>query len=287
LSVTRNRDDAVTGANTQSNEYLDANGNWVWKIQISNSTPVPAGSAALAAELGFTASGVPANETAALKGASNLSTAPGDDFYIPQSGTQIFGWEPASSGIQTNCAAGCTVTGNANQVFTSLGSDAYTTVGPHDFIQIITRGPSAGLGGQLSSTMTVSGAYGGNGRISEISTSTDHYDIFSNVFVRTAVPGDASMNGVTDDGDFARILVNWGATNATWYDANFNNHTDKVVNDGDFNILLSNFNRVGVIGNGTGAALSAALPEPSAAVLIVLALALACGRHCRFSDRRN
>jgi hypothetical protein len=95
------------------------------------------------------------------------------------------------------------------------------------------------------------------------------------------------MNGVTDDGDFNIFLTNFGKRNAKWFEANFNNHNDDVVDDGDMGILLSNFNSGGVIGNGAGLSPSAALPEPLAAVLIVLALALGCGRHCRCSDRRN
>jgi hypothetical protein len=240
---------------------------------------MPTGSTPLAAELGFTAS------QTALKGASQINATGNFDTVNP--GTQIFGWENAGTGtngkpegVQSNCAAGCTedTPGTApNTVFAALGSVDFQTTGPKDFIQIKTRGPSAGLGGVLGSTLTVSGAYGTKGRIAEAAVGTPpsvNHDVYANVFTRTAVAGDANMNGVTDDGDFNIFITNFGATNAKWFQANFNNHSDGVVDDGDFNILLSNFNGTGTIGPGAGGGLSAGAAVPEPATLATLALAV-------------
>lgn len=272
----------VTKGGTVGNAYLNAAGNWVWNVQISNSSPVPTGSSPLAAELGFTASGT------ALMGASNLSTGANDDFDTANPGTIIFGWEntvdtdPGAgtnfrpTGLQSNCATGCsenTPGDDPNTVFAALGSVDYNTVGPHDFIQIITRGPSAGAGGQLASTLTVSGAYNsGRGRISELNPAGPpaslNFDTFNNVFTRTAVPGDANMNGTTNDGDLNIVLSNFNQTPREWHQGNFNNQTDDVVNDSDLNIVLSNFNATGPIGNVVG---SSAVPEPATVALVALA----------------
>jgi hypothetical protein len=195
-------------------------------------------------------------------------------------------------GLQSNCAAGCTVTGNANQVFASLSSVDYSTVGPHDYIQIITRGPSNGPGGgpQLSSTLIVSGAYGGKGRISEqdASGAIVNYDTFLNVFTRQVTGGDINMNGVTDDGDFNILLTNFNKP-GKWYEGNIQDNGLTDIDDGDFALLISWFGATGAIGDAAGVSLgeSNSIPEPSAAARVVLALALGCGRLRRSSDRRN
>ncbi|HEX3599293.1 MAG TPA: hypothetical protein VHU84_04075, partial [Lacipirellulaceae bacterium] len=93
---------SVTKGGTQASNYLDANGNWVWNLQISNSSPIPNGSSPLASELGFTSS-------TALQGATNLSTGAGVNFDTNNPGSVIFGWETLDptannkpTGLQTN-----------------------------------------------------------------------------------------------------------------------------------------------------------------------------------------
>jgi hypothetical protein len=288
LSVDRNFDTAVTGIPSDSNNYLDANGDWVWVVKISPTDPIPTGSSPLAAELGFTAAGVPTGETAALKGASNMSTGANDDFDTNNPGTSIFGWEATGGaatngkpeGLQTNCAAGCTTTAGANQVFSALGSVVYSTTGAKDYIQIKTRGPSDGGGtGNLNSTLTTSGAYGGKGRIAEASGGTPpstNHDTYNNVFSRTAVAGDANMDGAAADGDLNIVLTNLnkGFGNRRWFHGNFTNHLDSETDDADLNLMLINLNITsGTIGNGAGGGLSGGgVPEPSTFALLGLGL---------------
>lgn len=259
---------SVTKGGTLSTNYLDANGDWVWNVQISNTNPVPTGASPLAAELGFSTS-------TALKGATNLSTGAGDDFDTSNPGKIIFGWENPGTGtngnpegLQSNCASGCTENTpgtNPNTVFAALGSQIYSTVGPHDFIQIKTKGPNNVA---LSSTITTSGAYTAKGRIAELLTATTstNYDTYNNVFTRTAVNGDANLNGVTDDGDLNIVLSNFGLSGKTWSSGNFNNQTDTLTDDSDLNIVLSNFGATGTVGPGAG------VPEPASIALMGLAL---------------
>jgi len=265
---------SVVKGGTQATSYLNANGDWVWNIQISNSNPVPTGSSPLAAELGFSTS-------TALKSATNLSTGAGVDFDTVNPGKKIFTWELPGTGtnnnpegIQTNCAAGCTVNGSLNQVFSALGSIDYATVGPHNYIQIITKGPTAGAGGVLASTITTSGAYSGKGRIAEALTATTsaNFDTYNNVFTRTALPGDANLNGSVSDDDLNLVLSNFGGSGKRWYEGNFNNQTDSLTDDSDLNIVLSNFGATGAVGNGAGLSSGGAVPEPASIALISLAL---------------
>lgn len=251
---------------TNANSYLDANGNWVWNIQISNTNPVPTGSSPLAAELGFTASG------SALVGASNLSTGAGDDFDTVNPGKKIFGWEPDAAGTPspTTTAEGVKVSVANNQVFSALGSIDYNTVGPHDYIQIITAGPKTSA---LNSTVTVSGAYSGKGRIAELTgaTTSANYDTYNNVFSRTAKAGDANLDGNVDGLDLSLMATNFGATSGKkWYQTDYNG--DGAVDGLDLSTLAANF---GFVGSppGAGAGLGAgAVPEPASIALIGLAI---------------
>jgi hypothetical protein len=128
-----------------TNGGLNAAGNWIWNVQISNTNPVPTGSSPLAAELGFRETVSSLISAAALNAATNFDT--------PDPGTAIYGWETPGTGsngkpvgIETNCAAGCTVNvpgTSPNSVFSALGSVPFATVGPHDYIQVITKGPIA------------------------------------------------------------------------------------------------------------------------------------------------
>jgi hypothetical protein len=258
----------VVKAGTQASNYLDANGNWVWNVQISNTDPVPNGSASLSTELGVTASG------SALVSSSNLSTGADDDFDDDNPGAVIFGWETLTDtdpGAGVNMqAVGLQTNVGTNQVFSALGSVSYTTVGPHDYIQIITAGPSTT--GSLSSTLTVSGAYGGNGRIAENGANTDTY---ANVFTRTAIAGDANLDGDVAAGDLSLLLTAWSAPAGAqkWFNGDFTGDGDVAA--GDLSLLLTHWSDPAT---PVGALAVGAVPEPASAMLLLLGSLLMVAR---------
>jgi hypothetical protein len=275
---------SVTAGGTKSSNYLDANGNWVWNTQITDSSPlpVPAGTV-LAGELGFST-----NST--LKGATNLSTGAGNNFDTPNPGTSIFGWETPGVGsngkpvgVETNCAAGCTVNvpgTSPNTVFAALGSAPFTSVGPHPYVQVVQTRPVVSLANVNSTaTLTTSGAYVGKGRIAELNaggTTATQTDTFNNVFTRTARGGDTDLNGAINFADFqTHLLLNFGQSGKTWTDGDFDGNG--TVNFTDFQILLLSFGQSYSVGSGAGAGAGlagggGAVPEPASIVLAGLAL---------------
>src|SRR5688572_31349527 len=76
---------------TVTNQGLNAAGNWVWRVQVAPTNPIPGTSTPLAAELGF-------RETTAseLLGATRVN--PTTNFDTVNPGTQIFTWEAPGSG---------------------------------------------------------------------------------------------------------------------------------------------------------------------------------------------
>jgi hypothetical protein len=273
---------------TFANGYLNANGDWVFNVKISNSNPIPTGSSPLAAELGFDENSstlVDADPLNPFGPDANNATDADDNFDTVNPGTQIFGWELPGTGtngkpegVQTNCAAGCTVNSATapNSVFAALGSADFGTVGPHDFIQIIIKGPSTGAGRSLTSTLVTSGAYGGKGRIAEATGATPpstNYDTFSGTQVKTAKSGDLNLDGDVNGLDLAVFAENFGGSGKFWYLGDYTGEGD--VNGLDLAQLAENFGFDGNppgAGAGSGLSAGAAVPEPSTFALIGLAI---------------
>jgi hypothetical protein len=240
--------------------HLNANGDWVSKVQITPSNPIPTGVTALAATLGF-------KETASsLIDANGLSTVQGDDFDTAIPGTSIFGWENLQDtdpgpgvnmwpvGLQSNCAGGlCTENTPANipnTAFAALGSQLYSTSGPKDFIELIVRGPCvddhgsgscSGTGDRLSTTIEWFGSQDGDGRIAELSPSgmSVNYEHYSGSVTRTARAGDANLDGAVDLTDRNIWIQNVGIPSPTWYSGDFND--DNIVNAHDYAIWAMAF----------------------------------------------
>jgi hypothetical protein len=270
---------ATPTLNVTSGGLEAVTGRFIWNVTIANSTPVPTGSSPLAAELGFKATGT------SLVSATNLSTGALDDFDTVNPGTAIWGWELPGTGtnnkpegIQTNCAGGCTVNvpgDDPDAVFAALGSIDFNSVGPHDFIRIITGRPSTT--GSLTSSVAVSGAYAGKGRIAEGTGATTaiNYDVYSGTATRTIKAGDATLDGTVGLADLSALGSNYNQASKTWQTADFTG--DGVVGLADLSVLGSNYNQTGgtltnlsVGGPGVGA--GSAVPEPASIAMLGLGL---------------
>ena len=82
--------------------------------------------------------------------------------------------------------------------------------------------------------------------------------------------GDANKDGTVNLSDFNILASNFGATGATWTQADFNG--DGNVNLSDFNVLAGNFGQSGAATGPTAqdwATLGAAVPEPASIVPLV------------------
>jgi hypothetical protein len=275
----------IVPGGTFANNHLDANGNWVWKVRLSQSNPIVDVDGAgpitpgspLAAELGFSATG------SGLLSASVNAT----DFDDPNPGNVIFGWETLTNLMGTgdcdsptpgNCPVGLQTNLTTDQVFAAFGSVDYLNDSDgKDFLTIITDGP---LVGSLASTLTMRGTYGaGNnmGRIAELGnnvgagTPSFNYDTYAGAFARTAQEGDADLNGVTNFFDLQTLLGNYNTSGKQWYHGDSTG--DGTVNFFDLQALLSKYNVSYSVGPGAGAGGGGAVPEPASAVLALLACA--------------
>jgi hypothetical protein len=278
----------VAGGN-QASGHLNTAGNWVWKVQIAPSNPIPTGSSPLAAELGFRET----NANSELLGATNLSTGAGDDFDTANPGADIFAtgadldWEdhidvdPGAAvnmkptGLQTNLPT--------DEIFSALGSQIYSTTGMKDYISIEVQGPCVDTntaasscnvsGDRLTTTIQTLGAYGGNGRIAELNSSGSsvNYDTYSGTTSRTAKKGDANLDNSVDPVDYNAWLSNVGNPTTPWYSGDFND--DGSIDPVDYNVWLSNV--------GTGSGGGSAIPEPASVALVGLAALALAGLRAR------
>jgi hypothetical protein len=271
LSVTKGGDNAT------SNNYLNTGtSQLVWNVQIAPTDPIPTGSSPLAAELGFTVS---ANTS--LVAAASLSTGAGDDFDTNNPGTSIFGWEVTGGAATNGKPEGVQINAGTRQVFSALGSQIYTTTGAKDYIKITTGRPvitQATPGLQETYTITVSGAYGGKGRIAEAAAGTPpstNHDVYNNVFSRTIKGGDTDLDSDVDFTDYQILSNAYPGTGVgqQWYDGDYDNTGD--VDFTDYQILANNYPSTYVIGPGAGAGgglSGGSVPEPASAVLVGLGL---------------
>lgn len=295
----------TTVGTAATNNYLDANGNWVWQVRLSQSNPrvnltgvggITTPGSPLAAELGFNVSSITgiAHE---LLGATPNAT----DFDDPNPGNVIYGWEtltnlggsgPCDSATPGNCpvglqiepAAGAGSDGSIDELFTAFGSVDYGTDDDgKDYVTIITRGPTATAAGGLNPSITVTGSYGTNqGRIAELNPAWTggasppaslNYDTFNNVFSRQVLAGDLNLDGDVTQADKNVLNANFfGATTGQrWQDGNLNSEIDGDITQADKNLLNANFFAAPiVIGPGGGG--SGAVPEPATMALVALAL---------------
>jgi hypothetical protein len=244
---------AVKGG-TEATGFLNADGNWVWRINIT-----PTGGSAVSTEIGFRET-----TTAELLDAIANTT----NFNANNTGAKVFSWQPDpptfSEGVVENLAT--------DEVFTALGSTNIiaTAVSTH-YVDIIVQGPSTNS--RLSTTLEWLGAYNGsglpsgtNGLIGETVGGVATRSAVAGSATFTAKAGDANLDNSVGFADFNIWLTSAGTR---WQDGDFND--DNSVGFADFNIWLTS----------PGGAGGIAIPEPASAVMLVLGVALAFVRRAR------
>lgn len=111
-------------------------------------------------------------------------------------------------------------------------------------------------------------------------------DVFADptsIIIRFTRYGDADLNGVVNSDDFNRLASSFGLSGMHWFNGDFN--YSGIVSSDDFNLFASNFGLSagadGVVDPEDWAALAAAVPEPSTALLLLGGLATS------FASRRR
>ncbi len=103
--------------------------------------------------------------------------------------------------------------------------------------------------------------------------------LFSNPFA--TLPGDYNGDGIVDTADYVVWRKNFGDTTSLVADGNDN----QIVDQADYEVWRQNFGRTWQdLATGSGAGLTAAVPEPAAIALALIALT--CGLNSRRIARR-
>jgi hypothetical protein len=295
---------SVVANGTESSSHLNSLGQWVLTIRLAQSNPVvdlpdpdgpggeddPVPGSPLAAELGFESS----ND---LVGAAIATPAVFDD---DNPGNVIFGWETltdlggdgdCSSTEAGNCPVGLQTDLDEDQVFVAYGSvDLLGDTNPQNFVTITTARPvTTDANVDSVTTITMSGAYGGNGRIAELNPDWDptdddpamsvNYDDYAGDVTRNARAGDTNLDGSVDIADYATLETNYlQAGTKHWYHGDYNG--DSTVDIADYALLELNYLETYTVfsdsninnpspgpsgGGGSG------VPEPASIALLALA----------------
>lgn len=259
---------SVVKGGTEATGHLNANGEWVWSVEI---TPTGVGSP-LAAELGFRETVANSELLTATKNAGNWDT--------DNPGTQIFAWETLTDvdpgagvnmrpvGLQTNLPT--------DEVFSALGSIDFGTAGAKQYITLTSQGPATGAGRSLTTTIQWLGKYGAGtdkGRIAEIvggvAANTDTY---SGSVSYTALAGDTNLDDHRNSFDVTPFLLGFAVGTGKWFNGDFTG--DGLVNSFDTTELLIG-QAAGPIGSGSGSA----VPEPASLTLLALGVLALFGRR--------
>jgi hypothetical protein len=203
------------------------------RLFVVKATPATADNS-LAMEVGFSVAG--ANIVSAVQ------TGDWEDDGVAPVGNP--GNNPFTSGV-TN---GIVVEANGTDVFASLGSSGLQ--GDENTLTIEVDGGIA--------VVSVSGSYGGNGRIAEAGV---NHDTYSGSF---GINGDYDKNNVVDISDFGVFGGHYGNVESA---SDFDN-SGGAVDITDFGVFGANYG-LSAAGAGSGSA----VPEPASIALIGIALA--------------
>lgn len=205
------------------------------RLFVVQATPATDGNS-LAMEVGFTVTG------ASIVSATQTSDWE-DDGIAPVG-------NPGNNPFTSSVTNGIVVESNNTDVFAALGSGQLSA----PYGSTLTIEVDGGI-----ALVSVSGSYGGNGRIAEAGV---NYDIYSGSY---GINGDYNMDNKVDIIDFGTFGADYGNVAAR---SDFNG-SGGAVDIIDFGIFGSNYGL-----DAAGAGSDAAVPEPTSVALIGIALAV-------------
>ncbi len=244
---------------------LDTAGKWVWQVNVTPDAALfvdnpPNGvGGSVALEIAATAS-----NRNLISAAPNLTNFPNLN-----PGTAVPGfafWTAADLGVEANVAT--------NQLVAALGSTYFTTGGAKEAFLVHTERPTTAA---LTTTLTLSGAYTGNGRLAQSGINNDIVTGANNQAVRA---GNANLSPNVDVGDLAILASHFGGSGKLWQQADFTGNG--LTDVGDLAVLASNFGQADpnwVVGGsvtlpttpGAGGGSVAGVPEPTSLVMLMIA----------------
>jgi hypothetical protein len=233
---------------------LTAAGDWQWVVSVTPDAALFADNppngvgGSVAVELAIEATG--SSLVSVTKNATNF---PNDN-----PGTAVATY-PTGLGVQV---AG-------NKAVAALGSTYFTTGGAKEMLTIVTDGPSTT--GSLTSGISLLGAYAGGYRLAQDGT---NFDIAASSISKTVLGGDANLNGTVNISDFGILQANFNGTSKVWQTGDFNGTGSANITD--FGILQANFNQ-SIAAPGGGSLAAAGVPEPTTAMLLLVAACTAAG----------
>ena len=213
---------------------LDTDGNWVWSVTATpdasmfhdsgpDGTPPNTVGGSLALEVGITAS-----DRDLVSAAANTTNFDKDNPADDIAGFAF--WTSADSGVKANVAT--------NQVVAGLGSTFLTAGTATEALRVHTVRPTSTA---LTTSLTLSGAYTGNGRVAQDGS---NYDTVTGALSKVGWAWQCeSVDDATDLGDLAIL---WQPTTMRhmqsgqrWQDADFTG--DGFVDLGDLAVLGANY----------------------------------------------
>jgi hypothetical protein len=252
---------------------LDTAGNWVWSVTVTpdatlfSDNPPNGVGGSIALEIGATAS----NRNLVSAGANATNFPANNKGVAPAAWTF---WTTTDEGVEANVAT--------NQVFAALGSTYFTTGGEKEAFRVHTQRPTTTA---LTTTLTLSGNYSGNGRLAQDGLNSD---TVTGVFNKLVRPGNANLTANVDVGDLAIVAANYNQAGKTWAQGDFTGNGTTDV--GDLAVLAANYNQAdanwtvsGQVniplapGAGSGGIAAAGVPEPTSIVMLALAGLAAAG----------
>jgi hypothetical protein len=244
---------------------LDTAGNWVWQVNVTpdaalfaNNPPNGTGGS-IALEIAATASG-----RNLVSAAANATNFPNNNPATAVPGFAF--WGAADSGVKTNVAT--------NQLVAGLGSTYFTAGTAQEAFRVHTQRPTSTA---TTTTLTLSGAYTGNGRLAQAG---QNFNTVTGAINQSVRPGNANLSGAVDVGDLGILATNFNTTGKRWQDGDFTG--DGTVNVGDLGVLATNFNLAdpnwtvaGAVNlpvtPGAGSIGGSVVPEPTSIVMLLLA----------------
>jgi hypothetical protein len=140
--------------------------NWVWRIDLEPDFALSPGGSPLAFELGFRLTGAPLLSATIIEPSQFDNANPGNVIFGWEALTVLGGSGNCGSGIPGSCPVGLQVNTGVDEIFAAYGSIDFTTPGPRSFLKVVAQGPANG--GAPISTIEWLGAYGGKGRIAQL-----------------------------------------------------------------------------------------------------------------------
>ncbi len=206
---------------------LNADGNWVWEVTLTNGASPSAATVLFGAEFGADFAGA-----SLISGTVPLTGLGNGGVETATPAPPIFGWEDTGGGFGGLFAEGFQLDpsqGANGQAFFSHGTAPLTPEATLLMATFVTQGPSTE--GPLTSSLSLVA-----GEVAQTTGIVGNLTAFGSI---TAIVGDANLDGIVDAADQSLVSSNLGlTTSAGWLDGDLNG--SGVVDGDDLALVTTN-----------------------------------------------